>query len=330
MNSINKCHKWVSENKGASMAITGGIALLLVILNIFGATGGSGASAPFIGGGVYAEKSVSDSYGVDQGFSAQISRSAASSLPPISPDPLALGEVLDGAERKVIQNGSLSMVVDNTGDTIGRIKDVAKALEGFVAQANVWETGDDKKAGSITIRVPGDKFDNAFDQIKGLAIKVTREDINASDVTEQFVDLEAQLKNLKASETQYLAVLTRASKIEDILAVRRELDQVRSQVERIQGRLNYLSRQIAMSTISVSLVSEADVEVFGVVWSPIQEIKQAVRDMLQGITGFIDSVIAFIFFLPVLALWIGVLALVIWLLKKVHRHVKMHVKKKKK
>ena len=139
-------------------------------------------------------------------------------------------------------------------------------------------------------------------EIKTLAIKVSSEDTSARDVTEEFVDVEAQLKNLKSAEDQYRAILNKAYTVEDILAVQRELTNIRGQIDSMQGRLNYLSRQIDMSTISVSLVSEADVQVFGVVWSPIQQIKEGVRDMLQSIVNFIDTVIAFIFFLPAIIL----------------------------
>jgi len=148
--------------------------------------------------------------------------------------------------------------------------------------------------------------------IKGFAVKVTREDINSRDVTEEFVDLEAQLKNYKAVEQQYISVLARAWTIEDILSVRKELDNVRNNIERLQGRINYLSRQIAMSTISVSLTSEADVKVFGIVWSPWLEIKAGLRDMMQDLVGFVNTLIAFVFKLPLLILWIALIAAVVW------------------
>jgi hypothetical protein len=203
------------------------------------------------------------------------------------------------------------MVVKDTELIIEKIKNVATVNNGFVGNATVWEVGDEKR-GNISIRVPTDVFDTALISIKEFAVKVTREDVNSRDVTEEFVDLQAQLKNYKSVETQYIKVLARAYTIEDILKVRRELDRVRNNIERLQGRINYLSRQISMSTISVSLTSEADVKVFGIVWSPWGEVKAGVRDMFVGLTGFVNSLIAFVFKLPLLILWLGVLAAVIW------------------
>jgi len=230
---------------------------------------------------------------------------------PPNPGVPASGVVDSSVERKVIKNAGLDMVVKDTEKTIEKIKSITDENNGFVGSATVWEAGDEKR-GNISIRVPSNIFDKALESIKELAVKVTREDINSRDVTEEFVDLEAQLKNYKAAEVQYLKVLNRAYTVEDILKVRKELDRVRGNIERMQGRINYLTRQISMSTISISLTSEAEVKVFGIVWSPWSEVKAGVRDMLVGLIGLVNSLIAFIFKLPLLILWLAIFAAVVW------------------
>ncbi|MBI5732854.1 DUF4349 domain-containing protein, partial [Candidatus Jorgensenbacteria bacterium] len=119
------------------------------------------------------------------------------------------------------------------------------------------------------------------------------------------VDLEAQIKNLRLEEGQYQAIMQRSGTIPDTLQVAQRLSDVRGRIERLQGQIQYLSRQVDMSTISVSLTAEADVEVFGIRWRPLFVIKQAFRDALSGVTGYIDWLVRFVLRLPVVALWLA-------------------------
>jgi len=255
---------------------------------------GGGAALDLADEGVFAESSM-----MNKGMIIQ-----PPELPSVQP-----GDISD---KKVIKNAHLSLVVKKIEEAISAIKSITEGTGGFVENSSVYETGDDRKGGNITVRVPSDTFDASVDEIKGVAIKVSREDVNARDVTEQFVDMEARLKNMKAEEQQYLDIMKRAVKIEDVLNVAKSLADVRGRIERLEGQLNYLSRQVDMSTISISLTAEADVEVFGIVWSPLAEIKQGVRDMLQSIVNFINAIIAFMFKLPVLMLWLALALLVGW------------------
>ena len=225
-------------------------------------------------------------------------------------------------DRKVIRNGTLSLLVKKTEEAANQIKSFAKDLGGFVDNANIYEVSDTSKGGTVTIRVPAVKFDEAINRIKGLAIKVENEEINVQDVTDQFVDLEARLKNLKAAEEQYLAVLKQAYKVEDILKVHERLTDVRDSIERLAGRIQYLSRQVDMSSITVSLTEEADVKVFGIIWRPLTNLKQAFRSMLEGLADYVDAVVGFILSLPVLILWLATVIAGLWVALRIFRFVK--------
>lgn len=233
--------------------------------------------------------------------------------------------VVISPDRKVIQNASLSIVVNKAREAVEQIKSVAKKWNGFVEYANIYETGDNRTAGSITIRVPSKHLDDALREVKETAIKVTHENVNAQDVTKQFVDLEARLRNFKAQEEQYLLILKRAEKISDILSVTQSLSSVRENIERLQTEMNYLSAQIEMASISVKLTAEADVKIFGVVWNPMQEIKRALNDLVESLVQFANGVISFIFFIPALALWLLLVWLGGWVIWKVARKLKSHL-----
>lgn len=214
-------------------------------------------------------------------------------------------------QRKVIKNASLSLLVKEVEETAQSIKNIADSLEGFIASSQVYEVSEGVKSGTITIRVPADRFDKALIEVKKLAVKVEREDISASDVTEQFVDLEAQLRNLRAEEEQYLKIMDKATTVEDTLSVAQRLYDVRRRIEHIQGQLQYLAHQVDMSTITVHLISEADIEVFGIRWRPLFVVKQAFRSMLEGLTRYVDAIIRFVFALPVILLWLITIGLVV-------------------
>ncbi|MDO8572254.1 MAG: DUF4349 domain-containing protein [bacterium] len=233
--------------------------------------------------------------------------------------------VVISPDRKVIQSASLSIVVNKAREAVEQIKSVAKKWNGFVEYANIYETGDNRTAGSIAIRVPSKDLDEALREVKETAIKITHENVNTQDVTKQFVDLEARLRNFKAQEEQYLLILKRAEKIPDILSVTQSLSSVRENIERLQAEMNYLSAQIEMSSIAVELTAEADVKIFGVVWNPMQEIKSALNDLIESLVQFANSVISFIFFIPALALWLLVIWLGGWIIWKVARKLKTHL-----
>ncbi len=214
-------------------------------------------------------------------------------------------------QRKIIKNGSLQLLVKKAEETAQEIKSISQKLNGFVSESYIYEVSQKTKSGTITIRVPAEQFDSAIEEIKKLAIKVEKETINARDVTEEFIDLEARLKNLQAEEEQYLKIMKQARTVEDTLKVTAKLSQVRGQIERIQGQLKYLSDKIDLATITANLTSEADVELFGLRWRPLFIIKQSFRDMLNSLTGYIDTIIAFVFVLPAILLWIITVVIVL-------------------
>jgi chemotaxis protein histidine kinase CheA len=231
-------------------------------------------------------------------------------------------------ERKVVKKGSLSLTVKKAGETAEKIQSVAGGFGGFTDDVDIYSVSEISKSGSVTIRVPAAKFDEAMKKIKELAIKVDREEIVATDITAEFTDLEAWLKNLKAEEQQYVKILAKADTIEDILNVTQYLSSVRGGIERLQAKINYLSAQVEMSAITVSLTEEADVELFGIHWRPLFTIKQSFRNMLAGLSGYVDSMIGFIFYLPALILWIATFVAAFWALRKIYKSVKAKFFKK--
>jgi PKD repeat protein len=156
------------------------------------------------------------------------------------------------SDRMIVRTGNISMVVNDVTGALANIVQIAGGLNGYVVSSNTWKDGENVY-GSITIRVPADSYDSASNSVTQIAVDVTSQSSSSQDVTEEYVDLGAQLDNLKATEAQLLLIMAKAEKVEDILAVQAQLTQVQSQIEQIQGRMQYLEKTSATSLINISL-----------------------------------------------------------------------------
>jgi hypothetical protein len=155
-------------------------------------------------------------------------------------------------DRMIVKSGYLTMVVEDVTVAIERIVKIAEGASGYVVSSNSWREGE-RLRGTITIRVPAGEFGNLMSVVSALAVEVTVQTTTSQDVTEEYVDLDAKLKNLQATEQQLLRIMEKGEKVEDILAVQRELTNTRAQIEQTKGRMQYLEKTAATSLIEVSL-----------------------------------------------------------------------------
>jgi len=166
--------------------------------------------------------------------------------------------------------------------------------------------------------VPYNNFDAAFSEIKKVATQVVSEASNAQDITAEYIDLEARLKNTQAEEVSFVALLNRSGKIEEILAVTREVARVRGEIEQLQGQMRYLNSQTDMSTITANLTEDVEIATASQDWRPWQVIKISVKRLITSGQNFIDGLIAFlIVVLPMLIIY----GLIIWLIYYVGRKI---------
>ena len=172
--------------------------------------------------------------------------------------PLEVGETW-ATERMIVRTAEIALVVNDVALALERVADLAEGLDGYVVSAKRWKEKE-RVIGIITIRVPAEDFDDAMEALRRMAVDVTHEDTSAKDVTEEYVDLSAKLKNLEATEEQYLRLMEKAEKVEDILSIQRELSKTRGEIERTKGRMQYLERTSATSLIRVQL-NEAALDV---------------------------------------------------------------------
>jgi hypothetical protein len=210
----------------------------------------------------------------------------------------------DDNERKIVRTSSIALIVEKPADAAGKIQQLTEGAGGFLVN---WQANGDQEAtnASFMIRVPVAKFESTRSTIRKLGQRVENESVEAADVSTQYVDDQARLRNLRAQEIQYLAILRQARTVKDTLDVSDKLNEVRGEIERQQSEFNILSKQVELVAITVSLRKETEAQVFGLPWRPLYEVKWAARLGLEGLIDYSTSVLSFFFYLPAIVLWMA-------------------------
>jgi hypothetical protein len=164
-------------------------------------------------------------------------------------------EVVSGNEiiknLKLIKRGSIAYETIDLVKTSTQINAAISKYGGYSSSESEDAT-DYRISRNISIRVPYKNFDALLASISEGVEAFDRREITVDDVTEEFFDLSARLKTKKEIEKRLLSLLSRANKIPEIIEVEREIGKVRSDIERMEGRLNYMKNQISLSTLDIA------------------------------------------------------------------------------
>lgn len=215
--------------------------------------------------------------------------------------------------RMIVRNGDMSLVVSSVTDTRNQIVSLAERFDGFVVSSFVFGEKEQTR-GSITIRVPDGKFEQTLSELEKLAIRVESESTNSQDVTQEYTDLEARMKNAQATENQYLTLLNQAKTVDDTLRIYEALSKVRLEIEQIKGQMQYLERTSSMSLISIQLRPQGTgAELVKPGWSALEVLKSAVRFLVIFGQGVVNVLIWILLLLPI---WGTVLGIIIWRVRR--------------
>lgn len=212
-------------------------------------------------------------------------------------------------DRMVIITANLQVEVTDVSDFIAKVGSLAKEMGGYIVSSENQQQGTDR-VGKVSVRVPSARMDEALGQIRGFASRVGRETVSNKDVTEEYVDQDARLRTLKATEDQYIQLMKTTTTTEDIIKVQQSLQQVRQQIEQTQGRINYLQRNSEMAVINVDVSTVgASRPVTSGAWNLLDVANVAVQ-ALVGLALFLAGVAVWILvFLPI---WGPIALLVLW------------------
>jgi len=206
------------------------------------------------------------------------------------------------ADRKIVRRCALELTVKSPAEAAEQIRIMAEALGGYIETAQIGGSKEVPTA-DLTIRVPASRLEETKAGIRQLAARVDAEKTDAQDVTRQYVDMEARLRNLRAEETQYLIILKSAYKVDDLLAVTQKLSEVRGEIEQQQAEFQTLSKQVETVAITIALRSLADADVLGFNWRPLYRLKLAARDGIDALAGYAATMAGILFYLPVVLAW---------------------------
>ncbi|HHY36305.1 MAG TPA: DUF4349 domain-containing protein [Firmicutes bacterium] len=214
-------------------------------------------------------------------------------------------------ERKVIKRAYLSLVVEDLEGDFDRVVAIVEEAGGFVQSSSTWEN-ERQRTSNLSVRVPVDRFTEILSRLEELG-RVEGREISGQDVTTEYVDTEARLRNLERQEERFLEILDRANTVEEILNIERELERVRGEIEALTARLKSLDELTSLSTIDIELrqlkVSAERIAPPG--WSGVlAEAYQAAVSTVNSILNFIGELIIFLGrILPILPLvllaWLG-------------------------
>lgn len=221
------------------------------------------------------------------------------------------------SDRLVIKNASVTLEVVNVADAEAAIRQKAEQLGGFVVSVETRGAGDSMWS-TVTFRVPAARFEEALSGVEGLAKKVLSRSVSGEDVTEEYVDLESQLRNLEATRARLLDLLARAEKVEDALQVNQALTDIQGQIERIKGRMQYLKQSAAMSTITAELrpVPPPPAIIEEDAWQPVRVAREALRGLIEFGQGLVDLAIVLAIWTPV---WLPIVLFLRWIWRKITR-----------
>jgi uncharacterized protein DUF4349 len=164
---------------------------------------------------------------------------------------------VQASERKIIRDANLTIETESPTEGLRQITDIAENNGGFIVTSDFKqnEGGQARASQTVTViaRVPAARFDTALNQIHSFGGRVINEKVSGQDVSEEYLDLEARLRTKKALEAQFLDIMKQARKVSDALEVQSQLGDVRTEIERLEGRRRFLENQSALSTITVTL-----------------------------------------------------------------------------
>ncbi|AEL25544.1 DUF4349 domain-containing protein [Cyclobacterium marinum] len=215
---------------------------------------------------------------------------------PISEQPPPPPSITSGTEqisKKTIKTGGINFQSQDIVEDYQTIRELLPRYDAYIEHENQSRTKE-RISYQLTIRVPSTVYDSLFVTFSTIGHRLENKYSSIKDVTENYYDLSTRIKNDKLLEKRYLKILESATEIKDILEIENKLNQIRTDIENLQGQFNYLSKQVSLSTISLSFYEELpyvyDASQRG---GFLAKIFSAINNGWQGFLNFVIGLIAF-------------------------------------
>lgn len=230
-----------------------GVAIATILAACGGAaTTTTSGSLKTVSGGLGQGGAAGPSQAYGGAPSATLDRSQSTTAPNAVSDPVLLAQ----SAQKLIQDATVTLKISKGSfDSVSRrIVDIAQGAGGVLFSMQTSQSDQDViNSGSVTVKVPADQYTRVLDQLRSLGT-VTAIQTNSQDVSGEYVDLSARLKNQQAQQAILIALMAKATTIQDSIAVQNQLSQVTGEVERIEARIRFLDTQTTYATVNVNLI----------------------------------------------------------------------------
>lgn len=224
-------------------------------------------------------------------------------------------------DKKLIHNAELELVVGDVRAAAEQIRKLVDLNHGEIDKLEIRDNAGGSVAATLAVRVPASGLENALAEFKKVGVRTEREQVSTRDVSREFYDNEAHMRNLRAEEQQYLVIMKQAHTVKDTLDVSEKLSDVRDRIERLQAQIQLMTHDVEMSVVTIALTEESEARVFGIRWRPLYNAKVAVRDLLEGLGDWVDSVVAILIKLPLIVLWTLTVGVILWVVWQIGRSV---------
>ncbi|MBS7566564.1 DUF4349 domain-containing protein [Mucilaginibacter sp. Bleaf8] len=212
--------------------------------------------------------------------------------------------------KKIIKEGEISLETGNLQSTRKAIIQNLTKLGGYMdEESETNDNGNIEQPGRnfiLKVRIPAEQFDRFLATATEAADRVESKNIRIKDVTTEFIDITTRLANMQLLENRYKQLLQQSSRMADILQIEDKLTEVRTNIETAQGQLNYLNKQIAYSSLTITLFTKSaarnDGNTFG------YQLKTALSSGWQNLQGL---------FFGIISIWpyLLLIVLIIWAFK---------------
>jgi hypothetical protein len=279
------------------------IALFVVCIAMVAAAGCTG----FQGTGVDQTSSSQDTSNGHVQSESKVVYSGPASTPVPTHAPAQSGSGTSGVETKIIKTAFITIEVKDVTGSVETLKSLAAQKGGYISSTNLQKNYNNRLSGSVIIRVPAAEFDTTLTGVKALGT-VKSASTQGQDVTEEYVDLQAQKISYQNQLAQYNEIMKKAVKVEDVITVQQQIDRVQTELNRLEGRLKYLDSRIDLSTITVNLQEPEPVG-----GETGHTFISTINEGIAGFFGMIDALIIILFtLLPLIIVGIAGYAIYRW------------------
>ncbi|MFA4877682.1 MAG: DUF4349 domain-containing protein [Methanoregula sp.] len=267
------------------------IALLAMVIITLASAGCMGLPATSTSQGVSSKEVVLIGESGNHVSDARVSWSAGTAAPMAvpTPAPAGSGQGNTGIDTKIIKTAYLTLEVKDIPGAVENLKALATAEGGYLSSTSVSKNYNNLLTGTVVLRIPQANFENTLTGVKALGT-VRSASTQGEDVTEQYVDLQAQRTSYQNQLAQYNAIMKQSTKVEDIIKVQEQIDRVQTELNRLDGRLKYLNSRVDFSTITVNLQEPEPVG-----GDTGHNFISTINEGIAGFFGMIDAIIILLF-----------------------------------